>query len=66
MDYQALKDMSKYGSGFESRLADLYMVADLKNSEILMNAFGDTFSKWEQFSEDATEAIWNLQHSEEA
>jgi len=62
MNHQALIEMSKYGSGFESRLADLYMAADLKNSEILLNAFGDTFKKWEQFNEDATEAVWNLQH----
>jgi hypothetical protein len=63
MNHQALIDMYKNGSGFESRLADLYMVADRKNSELLINAFGDTFKKWEQLSENATEFVWNLQHS---
>lgn len=62
MNHQALIDMIQNGSGFESRLGELYMVADLKNSEILLNAFGDTFRKWEKFTEDATEAVWNLQH----
>jgi hypothetical protein len=65
MDYQAICDMSKNGSAFESKLADLYMVADLKNGAILMNAFGDTFKKWEELSAMATETVWNLQHSHE-
>ncbi len=39
--------MRKEGSGFESRLADLWMHSDLKNRAKLQEAFPETFSKFE-------------------
>ena len=45
--WNATHMMRKEGSGFESRLGDLWMHSDLKNRAILEKAFADTFSKWE-------------------
>ena len=47
-EWKAVKMMSEEGSGFESRLADLWMHADLSNSATLEKAFAEIFSKWEE------------------
>ena len=49
MEYskQAVLMMFREGSGFTSRLADLWLHADLENRAILEKAFPETFSKFE-------------------
>lgn len=50
MDYskQAVLMMFREGSGFTSRLADLWLHADLENRVILEKAFGKMFNRWEE------------------
>jgi hypothetical protein len=42
-----VKMMSREGSGFESKLADLWFVCDLSNRAKLEKTFPETFSKFE-------------------
>ena len=44
---QAVLMMFREGSGFTSRLADLWLVADPANRAKLEEAFASTFNKWE-------------------
>ena len=46
--WNATHMMRKEGSGFESRLGDLWMHADLKNRAILEKAFEKMFNRWEE------------------
>jgi len=46
-NWNAVDMMTRQGSGFESRLADLWMHCDLKNRTKLEGAFAKTFSEWE-------------------
>ena len=46
MQYKAIKLMSDNGSGFASKLAELYQVADLNNQEILYKSFKSIFDKF--------------------
>lgn len=56
-EWNAIKMMRKEGSGFESRLGDLWVHSDLKNRAILEKAFAETFSKWEDRYERHLEII---------
>jgi hypothetical protein len=49
MEYskQAVLMMFREGSGFTSRLADLWLVADTKHRNQIENAFRDLFDQWE-------------------
>jgi predicted P-loop ATPase len=44
---QAVLMMFREGSGFTSRLADLWLVADTKHRNQIENAFRDLFDQWE-------------------
>jgi hypothetical protein len=46
-EHRVVKMMSREGSGFESKLADLWFVCDLSNRAKLEQAFPNTFNKWE-------------------
>jgi len=46
-EWNAVNMMHKEGSGFESRLADLWMHSDLDNRAKLEKAFAKTFDRWE-------------------
>jgi hypothetical protein len=59
-EWKAVNKMYQEGSGFESRLADLWMHADLSNRAILEKAFAKTFSEWEDRYE------WHLEIMVEA
>ena len=45
---QAVLMMWGEGSGFTSRLADLWLHADLENRAVLGQAFAKTFDRWEE------------------
>jgi hypothetical protein len=45
---QAVLMMFREGSGFTSRLADLWLHADLENRAVLGQAFAKMFDKWEE------------------
>lgn len=47
-EWEVVNMMYQSGSGFESRLAELWMHSDLGNRAKLEQAFADTFSKWEE------------------
>lgn len=44
-EWKVVNKMYQSGSGFESRLAELWMHADLNNQSILETAFADIFKK---------------------